>query len=279
MADWTYQNIDQSGKERKGNIVAESEAEAKNKLKMDGNMVISLTKATALTKEISFSVGGKVKPRDLSVFCRQFTSMVNAGVTILDTLDMLSDQTENKVMAKAIRGVHAEIQKGETLSDGLKKYPNVFPNIMVSMVAAPQHLPVIIDVKTGNKVEADPHLLENQYALEWMQWTPDSKEVTIEYNQRGHHLYQVLAMDAASGKLRTIVEERSDKFVNYARMWRQFVKDGKQLLWTSERDNWNHLYLYDVEKGKVVRLQSPETSSFQALPKPGRPRRLGNTMT
>lgn len=74
-------------------------------------MVISLTKATALTKEISFSVGGKVKPRDLSVFCRQFTSMVNAGVTILDTLDMLSDQTENKVMAKAIRGVHAEIQK------------------------------------------------------------------------------------------------------------------------------------------------------------------------
>lgn len=83
MADWTYQIIDQSGKERKGNIVAESEAEAKNKLKMDGNMVISLTKATALTKEISFSVGGKVKPRDLSVFCRQFTSMVNAGVTIL----------------------------------------------------------------------------------------------------------------------------------------------------------------------------------------------------
>lgn len=122
MADWTYQIIDQSGKERKGNIVAESEAEAKNKLKMDGNMVISLTKATALTKEISFSVGGKVKPRDLSVFCRQFTSMVNAGVTILDTLDMLSDQTENKVMAKAIRGVHAEIQKGETLSDGLKKF-------------------------------------------------------------------------------------------------------------------------------------------------------------
>ena len=89
-------------------------------------MVISLTKATALTKEISFSVGGKVKPRDLSVFCRQFTSMVNAGVTILDTLDMLSDQTENKVMAKAIRGVHAEIQKGETLSDGLK-IPECFP--------------------------------------------------------------------------------------------------------------------------------------------------------
>ncbi len=117
----------------------------------------------------------------------------------------------------------------------------------------PQHQPVIIDLATGHKVEADMHQLENQYELEWMQWTPDSREVTMEYNQRGHHLYQVLAMNAESGKLRTIVEERSQKFVNYARMWRQFIHEGKQLLWASERDNWNHLYLYDVEKGKVIR--------------------------
>ena len=117
----------------------------------------------------------------------------------------------------------------------------------------PQHLPVIIDLATGNKVEADAHAIENQYDLEWMQWTPDSREVTMEYNQRGHHLYQVLAMDASTGKLRTVVEERSDKFVNYARMWRQFIRDGKQLLWTSERDNWNHLYLYDIQTGKLIR--------------------------
>jgi type IV pilus assembly protein PilC len=70
------------------------------------------------------------------VFCRQFISMVKAGVTILDTLDMLAEQTENKTMAKAIRGVHAQIQKGETLSEGLAKYPKVFPDIMVSMVQA-----------------------------------------------------------------------------------------------------------------------------------------------
>ena len=119
--------------------------------------------------------------------------------------------------------------------------------------ALPQHLPVIIDAETGKKIEADQHALENQFALEWMQWTPDSKEVTMEYNQRGHHLYQLLAMNAETGKLRTIVEEHSDKFVNYSRIWRQFVDDGKQLLWTSERDNWNHIYLYDVQKGKVIR--------------------------
>lgn len=116
-----------------------------------------------------------------------------------------------------------------------------------------QKQPVIIDIQTGKRVEADMHLLENQYELGWMQWTPDSREVTMEYNQRGHHLYQLVAMDGMTGALRTVVEERSDKFVNYPRIWRQFIGQGKQLLWTSERDNWNHLYLYDVQKARAVR--------------------------
>ena len=117
----------------------------------------------------------------------------------------------------------------------------------------PQHYPVIIEVATGKAVEADASLIDNQYDLEWLQWSPDSKYVTMEYNQRGHHLYQLLAMDAATGQLRTVVEEKASTFVNYTRLWRQFINDGKQLLWLSERDNWNHLYLYDVKTSKVIR--------------------------
>ena len=117
----------------------------------------------------------------------------------------------------------------------------------------PQHYPVIIEVATGKAVEADASLIGNQYDLEWLQWSPDSKYVTMEYNQRGHHLYQLLAMDAATGQLRTVVEEKASTFVNYTRLWRQFINDGKQLLWLSERDNWNHLYLYDVKTSKMVR--------------------------
>ena len=117
----------------------------------------------------------------------------------------------------------------------------------------PQHYPVIIEVATGKTVEADASLIGNQYDLEWLQWSPDSKYVTMEYNQRGHHLYQLLAMDAATGQLRTVVEEKASTFVNYTRLWRQFINDGKQLLWLSERDNWNHLYLYDVKTSKVIR--------------------------
>ena len=117
----------------------------------------------------------------------------------------------------------------------------------------PQHYPVIIEVATGKAVEADASLIDNQYDLEWLQWSPDSKYVTMEYNQRGHHLYQLLAMDASTGQLRTVVEEKASTFVNYTRLWRQFINEGKQLLWLSERDNWNHLYLYDVKTSKVIR--------------------------
>jgi type IV pilus assembly protein PilC len=136
LSDFTYLVVDNSGKEKKGNISAQTREEAVIRLKSDGFLILNVEKANALTKEIDISIGSSIKPRDLSVFCRQFISMVNAGVTILDTLDMLADQTENKTMAKAIRGVHAQIQKGETLAEGLAKYPKVFPEIMVNMVAA-----------------------------------------------------------------------------------------------------------------------------------------------
>lgn len=72
---------------------------------------ISVEKANIFNKEISIHIGKAVKPRDLSVFCRQIVSMIEAGVTIVDSLAMLEEQTENKVMAKAIGGAKAEIGK------------------------------------------------------------------------------------------------------------------------------------------------------------------------
>jgi len=98
-----------------------------------------------------------------------------------------------------------------------------------------------------------------QYSLDWFQWTPDSRYVTMEYNQRGHKLYQLLAMDAETGKLTTLVEERSEKFVNYNRIWRRWLSDGR-LLWTSERDNWNHLYLYGSKASKKSKKQRAKAS-------------------
>lgn len=116
----------------------------------------------------------------------------------------------------------------------------------------PFRIPVIFDTKTGQRIEGSTALCSEQYELGTFAWTPDSREVTMEYNQRGHKIYRILAMDAMTGNIRTIVEERANTFVNYTRHFRHDLKDGR-LIWMSERDNWNHLYLYDMATGKVLR--------------------------
>lgn len=136
MAEFLYRAIAENGKERKGNLIAEDELGAAMKLKSMNLMPLEIKSATALTKGIDINFGSKVKPRDLSIFCRQFVSMLKAGISIIDALDMLAQQTESKNMAKAIRAVQHDIEKGDSLSDSMGKHPKVFPEIMVNMVTA-----------------------------------------------------------------------------------------------------------------------------------------------
>ena len=117
----------------------------------------------------------------------------------------------------------------------------------------PQRTPVIFDVSSGRRIEGSTNLCPNQYDLDSFAWTADSREVTMEYNERGHKVYRVLAMDAETGAVRTVVEETASTFVNYTRHFRHDFADGTRMLWMSERDNWNHLYLYDMHTGKVTR--------------------------
>ena len=138
MPSFKYTAYGKDGKEFKGSIEADDKQEAIQLIKSEGNMPINVTEASALDKDFSFSIGGgkKVKPRDLSVFCRQFVSITSAGVTIVDALEMLSDQTENPTLRAAIADTKLSVQKGETLANSMAKQGNVFPKIMISMVAA-----------------------------------------------------------------------------------------------------------------------------------------------
>lgn len=136
MPEFTYKAIDQHGKEKKGNLTLDTMEQVFDRLRADGMTPIEVTKASIFTRDLSLSIGSPVKPRELSVFCRQFISMINAGVTIIDALDMLAEQTENKALSKAMYGVRAEIGTGETLAVAMKKFPKIFPDIMVNMVAA-----------------------------------------------------------------------------------------------------------------------------------------------
>ncbi|MBQ8821540.1 MAG: type II secretion system F family protein [Lachnospiraceae bacterium] len=136
MASFGYEAIDSAGKAIKGSIEAEDASKVKQELKKQGLIVVSISEQSMLTKDLNFEIGGKPKSRDLSVFCRQFVSMVRAGVTITDALQMLSEATENKKLKEAIMGVKVSTEKGESLSGAFAEWPKVFPSLMINMVAA-----------------------------------------------------------------------------------------------------------------------------------------------
>lgn len=136
MADFGYEAVTKDGKQIKGSLQAETMELARTQLKGKGYIVTSLNEQNLLNKDINFQFDKKVTPRDLSVFCRQFVAMSRAGVSILECLSLLREQTENPTLAKAIREVQADVEKGETLSAGLKKHPKQFSDLMVTTVNA-----------------------------------------------------------------------------------------------------------------------------------------------
>lgn len=85
-----------------------------------------------------------------------------------------------------------------------------------------------------------------------VQWAPDSSEFYFNYNQRGHQLYRILAVNAKSGAVRVVIEEEARTFIDYTKKtWRHWLHASRELLWTSERDGWCHLYLHDSKTGRV----------------------------
>lgn len=117
----------------------------------------------------------------------------------------------------------------------------------------PFKVPCIFHVETGQHCIPETSLFAHQYSLSYLRWDADSKSVTFEYNERGHKTYRVLELSAEDGKVRTLIEEKEEKYVNYPLIYRNYLQDGKHILWTSERDNYNHLYLYDRTTGRPVR--------------------------
>lgn len=111
-------------------------------------------------------------------------------------------------------------------------------------------VPCIFDVETGQAVIPSTELFAEQYDLSQPEWNADSKGIVFDYNQRGHRVFRVLELSVTDGKVRPLVEETHDKYVNYPRYFRHNLADGKRLIWMSERDNWNHLYMYDRATGR-----------------------------
>lgn len=135
MAEYMYRAVSKSGKEIKGKIESESLEKAKADLKNRDLYLTEISEASLLQKDIQLDFGKKITTRDLCLFCRQFVSLQRAGVTIIETLKMLSEATENKTFSKVLTNVCKNVEKGESLADSLD-VENVFPKIMIKMTAA-----------------------------------------------------------------------------------------------------------------------------------------------
>ncbi len=130
-----YKAITDTGQIIEGVFEATTEHEVVEMLRGSNHMPISIeeTRDSGASYNISF---GKVKKKDLGIFCRQFYTMLNAGVSIVKALDILEKQTENKKMRKAIEDLFNSVQKGMSLSESMKNNHKVFPSILISMVEA-----------------------------------------------------------------------------------------------------------------------------------------------
>jgi dipeptidyl aminopeptidase/acylaminoacyl peptidase len=114
--------------------------------------------------------------------------------------------------------------------------------------------PVLFLIDDKKEIVVDHVLFPNPYELSrpGPVWRKDSQTFTFEYNQRGHQVYRIIEVDAGTGKARAVVDEESKTFYCYSgKKYRHDINDGKEVIWMSERDGWNHLYLYDGLTGNV----------------------------
>ena len=136
MPGFNYTAINRNGKRVRSSLDASSIETAKSSLRGAGYTILDIKEQTTLNRDIEIPFLGKPKAKDMAVFCRQFVSILRAGVSVASVLAMLGQQTSNKKLRAAIREMQADVEKGEALATSMRRHPKIFPAILVNMVAA-----------------------------------------------------------------------------------------------------------------------------------------------
>ena len=120
-----------------GTSEAENESILRRRLTEQGFNVNEIKQTKSKSKSKNSAAGfGKVKLADLSIFCRQFSTMIDAGVSLVRCLNVLQDQSTNPKLKRIIADIQSEVEAGQTLSRAIQKYPRVFSNLFVGLVRA-----------------------------------------------------------------------------------------------------------------------------------------------
>ena len=136
MPGFNYTAINRNGKRVRSSLDASSIETAKSSLRGAGYTILDIKEQTTLNRDIEIPFLGNPKAKDMAVFCRQFVSILRAGVSVASVLTMLGQQTSNKKLRAAIREMQADVEKGESLATSMRRHPKIFPAILVNMVSA-----------------------------------------------------------------------------------------------------------------------------------------------
>ena len=121
-----------------------------------------------------------------------------------------------------------------------------------------QSTPHLFDLANAKELPLDGKLWENPWSNDHASWSPDGARFRFVHNRRGHQVLRLIEIEAATGKARTLINDTSPTFIDYAHKFHLdiFEKSG-EILWMSERDGWNHLFLHDLKTGKAIRCLTP----------------------
>src|SRR5260370_407567 len=134
MPDYKYQGTSRSGGSVSGTMTASNKSELQSLLK---RQQITATKMTEKGKEFNMpQFGGSVKAKELAIFTRQFSVMIDAGLPLVQCLEILAGQQENKFFQKILAGTRAQVEGGATLSAAMRTSPKAFDALYVNMVEA-----------------------------------------------------------------------------------------------------------------------------------------------
>ncbi|MBF8982635.1 type II secretion system F family protein [Lutibacter sp. B2] len=136
MPIYKYKAISNTGEKLEGTYTAKAKDEVLSMIRQNQSMPISVEEVIEGKDVSTLNFFNKVKMKDIAIFCRQFYAMLNAGVTILNCLDILRLQTENKKLKKVVAESYEDVQKGLTFSESLKKHREIFPDLLINMVEA-----------------------------------------------------------------------------------------------------------------------------------------------
>lgn len=134
-----YEAIDRkTGKKKKGKVTMGSRADAIEQLKQQGLAIVHVMeiKPSIWKKDLNIHIGSPVKTKDFVVFCRQLATLLHSGVTVVDSLRLLSDQAKTKPFKEALEKIYKDVRSGVSLSDACAAYPKIFDKVFVNMIRA-----------------------------------------------------------------------------------------------------------------------------------------------